>query len=128
MKSYASNIEASPSFQILTRSLEIVVDEFGGSLTNYVVDYMGRKTFCDFAIITPNFSRGVGVKIDRKTGEVTFLYDAYGGYSDVARKITDMITQNYIAISMIRAMKSLGYNVVEETSKERETIVLVGRV
>lgn len=128
LKAFASNIEASPSFQILKRSLEIVVDECGGTLTNYVVDSMGRKTFCDFAVITPNFSRGVGIKIDRKTGKVTFLYDAYGGYSDVAQKIADTITQNYTAIAMIRAMKSLGYNVVEETSKERETIVLVGRV
>lgn len=106
----------------------MVVDECGGTLTNYVVDSMGRKTFCDFAIITSNFSRGVGIKIDRKTGEVKFLYDAYGGYSDVARKITDMITQNYTAIALIRTMKSLGYNVVEETRRERETIVLVGQV
>jgi len=128
LKSYASNIEASPSFEILRKSLEIVAEEYGGTLTNYIVDSMGRKAFCDFAIVTPSFSRGVGIRIDRKTGGVTFLYDAYGGYGDVARKITDAITQNYVAIAMIRAMKSLGYNVVDETSTERETIVLVGRI
>lgn len=128
LKEYASNIEANPSFQILKRSLEIVADECGGTLTNYVVDAMGRKTSCDFAIVTPSFPRGVGIKIDRETGEVKFLYDAYGGYGDAARKITDAITQNYVAIAMIRAMKSLGYNVTEETSEDRETIVLVGRI
>lgn len=128
LKSYASNIEASPSFEILKKSLEIVAEEYGGTLTNYVVDSIGRKAFCDFAIVTPSFSRGVGIKIDRRTGRVTFLYDAYGGYGNVAQKITDAITQNYVAIAMIRAMKSLGYNVAEGTSEKRETIVLVGRV
>jgi hypothetical protein len=128
LKEYTSNIEASPSFEILERSLEMVADEHGGRLTNYVMDSLGRKTHCDLAIVTPAFSRGVGVKIDRRTGKVMFLYDKYGGYDDIVRKITDEITQNYVAIALIRTMKSLGYHVEEEANKERETVVLVGRV
>jgi len=129
----ASNIEASPSFEILKKSLEIVAEKHRGRLTNYVMDSVGRKTYCDIAIVTPSFSRGVGIKIDRETGEVTFLYDEYGGFRSIARKITEEITQNYVAITLIRAMKSLGYHVedvshVEDMSKERETIVLVGRI
>jgi hypothetical protein len=80
------------------------------------------------AIVTPAFSRGVGIKIDRGTGEVTFLYDKYGGYDDIVGKITEETTQNYVAIALIRTMKSLGYHVEEKASKERETVVLVGRV
>lgn len=128
LKAHASNIEASPSFEILKKSLEMVADDYGGMLRNYVVDSIGRKTPCDLAIVTPSFSRGVGIRIDKRTGEVTFLYDQYGGYGDVARKITEEITQNYVGIALIRAMKSLGYHVEAETSKERETVVLVGRV
>jgi len=127
VQSYASNIEASPSFEILKKSLEIVAEEHRGRLTNYVMDSVGRKTYCDIAIVTPSFSRGVGIKIDRETGEVMFLYDEYGGFGSIARKITEEITQNYVAITLIRAMKSLGYH-VEDMSKERETIVLVGRI
>jgi len=128
LKEYISNIEASPSFEILKRSLEIVADELGGELTNYVMDSSGRKTRCDLAIATPAFPRGVGIKIDKVTGEVMFLYDKYGGYEDIVRKITDEITQNYVAIALIRTMKSLGYHVEEEANKERETVVLVGRL
>jgi hypothetical protein len=64
LKEYISNIEASPSFEILKRSLEIVADELGGELTNYVMDSYGRKTQCDLAIVTPAFPRGVGIKIE----------------------------------------------------------------
>lgn len=128
LKVYASNIESNPSFEILKKSLEMVADEHRGMLRNYVMDSMGRKTICDMALVTPDFSRGVGLRIDRNTGEVTFLYDAYGGYRDIARKITEEITQNYVAIALIRSMKSLGYSVEEKTSKERETVVLVGRI
>jgi hypothetical protein len=128
LKEYISNIEASPSFEILKRSLEIVADELGGELTNYVMDSYGRKTQCDLAIVTPAFPRGVGIKIDKVTGEVTFLYDNYGGYDDIVRKITDEITQNYVAIALIRTMKSLGYQVEEETNEKLKTLVLVGRL
>jgi hypothetical protein len=128
VKAYSSNIEANPSFQLLKRSLEIVAQEHSGTLTNYVIDSLGRKTTCDLAITTADFSRGVGINIDKNTGEVTFLYDQYGGYGQLARKITEEITQNYVAIALIRGMKALGYKVKEEVSKQRETVVLVGRV
>lgn len=128
IRAYSSNIEANPSFQLLKRSLETVAQEHGGALTNYVTDSLDRKTLCDLAIATADFSRGVGIKIDKNTGEVTFLYDQYGGYEQTARKITEEITQNYVAIALIRAMKSLGYKVEEQLSKDRETVVLVGSV
>jgi len=128
LRAYSSNVEANPSFQLLKRSLEILAQEHDGTLTNYVTDSLGRRTACDLAITTADFSRGVGIKIDKNTGEVTFLYDQYGGYGQAARKITEEITQNYVAIALIRAMKSLGYDVEEERSKERATVVLVGRV
>jgi hypothetical protein len=125
----ASNIEANPSFEILKKSLEMVVEKYGGRLTNSVTDALGRVTYCDFAISTPNFPRGVGIEINRETGEVAFLYDEYGDFREVARRLVDEITQNYVAIALIRAMRSLGYQVEEEEeSEERGAVVLVGRV
>ncbi len=100
----------------------------GGTLTKYVTDSYARKTTCDLAIKTPKFPRGVGIKINDNTGEVKFLHDQYGGYAQIARKITEEITQNYVTIALIRAMKSLGYKVEEEASKQRATVVLVGRI
>lgn len=127
MNAYASNIEANSSFQMLKRSLELVAKEHGGMVTKFVMDSYGRKTLCDLAIKTPEFQRGIGLKINRHTGEVTFLYDHYGGYMDTIRKITGEITQNYVALALIKAMKSLGYEVEEEAGKQKETVVLIGR-
>ena len=128
VRTFASNIEANPSFQILKRALEMIAQKHGGTLVDQVIDFSGQRTKCDLAVSTPEFSRGVGIRVDRNTGSVTFLYDQYGGYEQVARNITEEITQNYVAIALIRAMKSLGYKVEEEISKEREGVVLVGRI
>jgi hypothetical protein len=107
----------------------MVAQEHNGSITNAVTDYYGRATTCDLAVIMPSLPRGIGVKINRRTGAVTFNYDSYGGYEPVAKSIADEITQNYTTIALIRAMKSLGYDVEEEpASNKRKTVVLVGKM
>lgn len=128
VRAYASNIEANPSFQILKRSLGIVAQEHDGTITDQVTDAAGRKTTCDLAIKTQRFPRGVGIEINDKTGEVTFLYDQYGGQEQLASEISEEITQNYVSIGLIRAMKSLGYTVEEETPEQQATVALVGRI
>ena len=128
VRTYASNIEENPCFQILRRSLEIVAKENGGTLTDSVTDFRGQVTACDLAVTIPAFPRGIGVKIDRNTGKVSFLYDQYGGYEQLARKITGEITQNYVSIALISAMKSLGYRMEEENGRQQETVRLVGSI
>lgn len=123
MRSHASNIEANPAFQILKRSVEIVANENNGSLIDFVVGQNGTKKKCKLAVKTAKFKRGVGISINPKTGKVNFLYDSYGGYGKTAKQITEQITQNYVAISLIRAMKSLGYNVMEKKSESRSVIL-----
>jgi len=128
VRTYSSNIEANPCFQMLRRSLEIVAKETGGKLFNSVTDSIGRATDCDLAVTFPTFTRGIGVKVDRNTGQVAFLYDQSGGYEQLAHKITGEITQNYVSIALISAMKSLGYKVEEENDEQRETVRLVGSI
>jgi hypothetical protein len=127
-KEFPSNIEANPLFQILERSLEIVAQKQHGKIVDQVTDFGGRKTACDLAVVTDSFPRGVGIKVDRDTGTVTFLYDRYGSNEQVVQSIVEGITQNYVAIALIRSMKSLGYRVEEETNEERDTVVLVGKI
>jgi len=126
MTTHRSNIESHPCFEILKKSLEMVAKEHKGNLTNYVNSYSGDKTPCNLAINTPEFSRGIGIKIDTNTGEVNFLYDSYGGYEKLVQDLTDEITQNYIAIALIRVMKSRGYRISEEKSEQQTSITLVG--
>jgi hypothetical protein len=128
VKTYSSNIEAHPCFRMLRRSMEIVAKEKGGRLANSITDSRGQTTACDLAITFPAFPRGIGVKIDRNTGQVAFLCDNYGGYEQLASRITGEVTRNYVSIALISAMRSLGYKVEEVRSKQTETVRLVGNV
>ena len=128
VQAYASNIEESPPFEILRRAVEVAAEGRQGTLSGSVTDAGGRETSCDIAITTPDFPRGVGINIDRSSGAVAFLYDPSGGYRDVAKAITDEITQNYVSVGLIRAMKSLGYRVREESGTGAKAVVLVGEM
>lgn len=127
-REYASRIEESPSFQILQRAVEMVAERYNGTITQAVKDYFGNETQCNLAIVVPNFERGIGIKIERANGAVSFAYDPYGGYDEIAQELADAITQNYTAIALIRAMKSLGYKVREEPAGtgQKENVVLIG--
>lgn len=127
-REYASRIEESPSFQILNRALEMVAEQYNGKMVQAVKDYFGNETQCDLAVVVPNFERGVGIKVDRLNGAVRFIYDPYGGYDKIAQDIADALIQNYTAIALIRAMKSLGYKVREESAKagQRGNVALIG--
>lgn len=128
VKEYASNIEESPCFRILHQAMEMVAEEHHGSLVNAVVDYNGRETVCDLALVTPEFSRGIGIKVDRESGALKFAYDPYGGYEAIATAVTEAITQYYTTIALIEAMKSLGYEVREEPAenKPRKKVMITG--
>jgi len=124
-KTATFTLEDLPAFKVLQRAVELVAREHNGKLTRVVKDYYGRETRCDLAIVTPEFPRGVGVQVNRTDGAVVFVYDQYGGYGHVVQRIVNEITQNYLAIALIRAMKSLGYEVKEEPHTQG-VITLVG--
>lgn len=98
----------------------------GGKIQDYVTDASGRRQECDLAVASSSFSRGLGIKVDPTTGEVSFVYDKYGGFAGIAKQISDEIVQNYTRIALIRAMKSCGYNVREESGYEAGSVVIVG--
>lgn len=126
VETHASNIEENPSFEILRRAMETVAREHGGALADSITDYYGSETPCDLAVTTSGFAQGVGVKVDRRSGAVSFVYDPYGSYKDVAQGLAEEITQNYISIGLIRAMRALGYQVQEEPTDKSKTVVLTG--
>lgn len=111
-------LEQTPAWLALRDAVEATAEEFGGRVDAEVIDYFGRVASCDFAVITPSFSRGVGVRVDRCTGEVFFLYDAYGGFEYEASRIAKRILQNFSAVAIARALESLHYEVEYE---ERRT-------
>lgn len=120
------HFKESIPFEILKRSFEECINKHGGHLTDYVKNFYGEKTNCDLAAISPEFPYGIGVKIDPESGKVIFLYDEYAIGVDTGKKLSKEILQNCVAISLIKAMKSLGYYV--EVEEEDSNIVLTGKL
>ncbi|MDI6895623.1 MAG: hypothetical protein AB1503_06970 [Bacillota bacterium] len=105
------SIEQLPGWEILRQAVEAVAEEKGGRVTRQITDYFGRHYDVDFAVITPEFPRGLGIKVSRATGEVRFMYDAYGGYEPVVRGLTESIQQNHSALAVARALEEMNYQV-----------------
>lgn len=117
--------ELDPTWRIMTDALETTAQEYGGRVTGHITDYYGRQTRCQFALVTPDFPRGVGIRVG-SGGEVTYIYDNYGGYQRVAAQISERITQNYTALAVSRALEELNYS-VEFEEHEEEVPASVGR-
>lgn len=126
---YQTKIEVAPlageaarandaSWRLLREAVELTANELGGRLAPYIIDYYGAATDCEFGLVTPEFRRGVGVKVMPDTGEVRFIYDDYGGFKLPALKICERIQQNFTALALTEALASLNYSVElqEETS------------
>jgi len=110
-----------PSWQLLREAVAMTANELGGQVTDSVRDYYDAVRWCDIGIITPDFSRGVGLRVVRQTGEIHFLYDPYGDRSGAAKRICDRVTQNYTTLATVRALQALNYDIEIETTEEGPT-------
>ena len=111
------SVEEDPGWEILDDAVRATAEELGLEVVHAIRDYYGRSILCDWALTGPSFPRGVGVKVDRTTGEVSFLADTYGGFERVASQIKERVVQNYTAMCVARALKELNYAVeVQEES------------
>ncbi len=106
-----------PTWELLRQAVEATAEELGGEVQDSIVDYYGNRVACDFALVTPGFPRGLGVKVSPATGEVRFLYDPYGGYEQQVGRIRDALTQNYTALAVARALAIMNYAVEVEEAK-----------
>ncbi len=106
-----------PSWRLMRKALEAVAEERGGSVGEEIKDYFGRARKVDFALITPQFPAGVGVSVSRQTGEVRFLYDAYGVPANVIDDLCDQVVQNYTALAVSEALETLNYDVELDESR-----------
>ncbi|MEW6547726.1 MAG: hypothetical protein AB1446_12600 [Bacillota bacterium] len=124
------SIEQLPGWEILRQAVETVAEEKGGRVTRRIADYFGRHYDVDFALITPEFPRGLGIKVSRATGEVRFMYDAYGGYEQVVRSLCEAIQQNYSALAVARALQEMNYQVeleeITDQGPDRKLVLVRG--
>jgi len=119
--------ETDQSRRLFRAALESVAEEYGGHVTNYIHDYFARRRQVDFALITPQFSAGVGVEVSHETGQVKFVYDDYGVAESLVTALKDRIIQTYTTMAVAHALESMNYQVEcrEETRQHGRRQVLV---
>ncbi|MEW6724436.1 MAG: hypothetical protein AB1331_05885 [Bacillota bacterium] len=118
--------EHDPTWRLLREAMEAAAEELGGSVVDVIYDYCGAPTDCDLGLVTDDFPRGIGVRVNPVTGEVAFIYDDYGGFKLKALRICEAIQQSYTTLALARALKELHYEVeMEEIREGQERAVVV---
>lgn len=111
------SVEEDPGWEILGEAVLATAEEFNLDVSHSIRDYYGRSIACDWGLTGPLFPRGLGIKVDRNTGEVTFVADTYGGYERNAGEVKERLVQNYSALCVSKALRELNYSVeVDEVS------------
>jgi len=111
-------VEEDPGWEMLQEAIYACAEEMNLEVGHSIKDYYGRFVYCDWSLSGSSFERGVGVKVDRKTGKVMFLCDVYGGYELLARKVRDKIVQNFAALCVTKALSALNYDVEMEELRD----------
>jgi len=116
--------KVDPTWQLMREAVEATAQELGGRVADRVLDAYNKSVVCDFAVITPGFPRGVGVRVD-SAGAVTFIYDHYDqsgrGYRRTAADISEGIIQNYTALAVAKALAEMNYSVEVDEAREGPT-------
>ena len=110
--------QSDPTWKMLRAAIEAAAQDLGGEVGHVILDYYNNQRYVDFAVTTPEFRRGVGVRVSRTSGDVRFVFDPYGDSKGVGKSICDRITQNYTTLAVARALKELQYD-VEVTSGDQ---------
>jgi len=104
-------VEEDPGWDVLNEAVHATAEEMNLDVTRTFRDYYGRSIACDWGLVGPDIPRGIGITVDRKTGEVVFSCDPYGGYEKIAGEIKDGVVQNYASLCVAKALAALNYNV-----------------
>lgn len=123
-------IDQEPRGALMTRALELIVEDYGGKITSEIQDCDGKTIPCLLGVSTPQCPKGVGVVVD-KSGNVSFVYDAYGDDKGWGKKIAGEVSANYNAIATRMALQTMNFEVTtldRRTSQGQRLIKLEGSV
>ena len=123
--SRGAGAKTDPTWGLLHEAVMATAAELGGEVRSEITDYNGQPRPVDFAIVTPEFTRGVGIVVS-PGGDVRFLFDHYGGYKRQAQRVCDLVTEHYTTLAVSRALCALNYDVeVREQGEGAERRVMV---
>lgn len=110
-------VEEDPGWEILDQAIWAAAEEFNMNVSHTIKDYYGRSIYCDWAISGPEMPRGLGINVDRDTGQVLFSADTYGGFERIVEQVKERVVQNYSTICVTKALSALNYKVEVEEIK-----------
>ena len=113
--------EVDPTWRLMEEAVQAAAQDLGGRQVDRIFDAFGNQIPCEFALTTPSFPRGVGVRVGPE-GDVTFVFDHYDqegrGYRRAASEVCETIVQNYTALAVAKALAEMNYSV--EVAEARE--------
>lgn len=107
--------------QLMRQVLNTLAQKYKGHMATHVTDYYNKQTAVDMALITPQFQRGIGVRITN--GTLEFICDDYE-HQQIVTELQQQVQQYYTATAAIQALQELGYEV--QTSEMNGEFVLQG--
>lgn len=115
------SVEEDPGWDVLNEAVLATAEEFNLDVSHSIRDYYGRSIACDWGLMGGAFPCGLGIKVDRTTGDVSFIADTYGGFERIAGEVKERLVQNYSTLCVARALRELNYTIeVDEESHPLE--------
>lgn len=111
LQAFSGNIAASPCMEIMRLAMNKIAEEHGGRLTDHYLDCQNKRHGVDLAIHTPGLPRGIGMVIDRRSGQVSFHFESRDANQREAEAICRDVARAYSVIAILRATQRLGYSV-----------------
>lgn len=131
ISTYATDLQLNPvkgqraaetdrSWQLFREALAAVAEEYDGYVSESITNYYGHQRKCDFSLIVPKFRYGLGVDVDKETGKVSFVYDAYGVKEEIINNLKDRVMQTFTALAVSKTLQDMQYDVEFEEQIDEE--------
>ena len=98
-----------PNQQMLQQAVTLVAASHQGTVEAWYQDYYGAQHEVPLAIVTPRLRRGIGITVNTKTGELTFIGDSWG-VEQLYQQVQQEVMQMYVSLATMQALQAMGYS------------------
>ena len=116
---------ANPDQALLRQAVTLVAGQHAGTVETFYLDYYGKRHAAPLAIFTPQLKRGIGMKIDETTGELTFIGDSWS-VQTMYSQIQQEVLQMYVSLATMQALQAMGYTAQAVEGTQAGQVVIQG--
>lgn len=98
-----------PNQQLLQQAVSLVAEQHKGRIEACYQDYYGDRHEVPLAIVAPRLRRGIGITVNAKTGELTFIGDSWG-VEQLYQQVQQEVVQMYVSLATMQALQAMGYS------------------